>query len=47
MPLKYIIKAKYIINLIIIYNIKLFNKLTFKSFINKAIIIYSKRIYKV
>jgi hypothetical protein len=38
MLLKYLIKTKYIINLIAIYNIKLFNKFTFKSRINKSII---------
>jgi hypothetical protein len=45
MPLKRLIKAKRAINLVAIYNIKLFNKFTFKSLINKSIINIFKAYY--
>ena len=37
MPLKRLIKAKHITNLVVIYNTKTFSKLTFKFFINIVI----------
>jgi hypothetical protein len=36
MPLKRLIKAKRVINLVAVYNTKSFNKFTFKSLINKS-----------
>jgi hypothetical protein len=37
MPLKRLTKAKHAANLIVIYSVKTFNKLTFKFFINIVI----------
>jgi hypothetical protein len=37
MPLKRLTKAKHTANLVVIYNVKAFSKLTFKFFINLVI----------